>query len=109
MRYKAQLTLEYRGKQILADGSPKIVTSTRTVQGFIEEQFSQYYYRESHREMRKAKNISIPNVDIDIIENNINYELVYVWFNNRKYQIKEILKHRSSSMMMLLDCEEVTQ
>lgn len=109
MRYQLLVTLEYRGKKILEDGSPEIVSIQRYVQGYVEEQFSQYYYRENQRNMRKSKNVSIPVLAQDIQENGIKYELVYVYILGIKYQIKEILKHRSSNRLMLLDCEEVTQ
>lgn len=91
------------------DGSPEIVTLTREVQGYIEEQFSQYYYRDNQRNMRKSKNISIPILNPDIKENGIDYELSYLYILGRKYQVREILKHRSSNRLMLLDCEEVMQ
>ena len=109
MRHKAIVTLIYQGKQIAEDGSPTYVTIRREVQGYIEESFSQYYYRESHREMRKSRNISVPLVTIDLNDNGIEYELLYVEVYGVKYQVQNILKHGSTSMMRILDCQEVTQ
>ena len=110
MRVKSIVTLIYQGKQILDNGSPKIVTLEREAECFIEERFSQYYYRDSQREMRKSKNISIPvNLTFDLNENGVHYELLHAKLNGTKYQVKNVLKHGSTSLMAILDCQEVTQ
>lgn len=59
--------------------------------------------------MRKSRNISVPLVTIDLNDNGIEYELLYVEVYGVKYQVQNILKHGSTSMMRILDCQEVTQ
>ena len=108
MRTKATVTLIYSGNSILGDGSPEETLMSRDVEAFVEDKFSQYYYRQNNRLMQKAINISIPrNIDEHLNIMDIHYQLMYVEFKSIKYQIKEILAHKKTSMLKILDCEEV--
>lgn len=89
-------------------GSPVTLELTEDITVSVEELFSSYYYRDNKRNMRKSRNISIPSQYVfDRNENGLNYELNFVILNGIKYQIKDILKHQSTSLMTLLDCEQV--
>ena len=81
---------------------------TRDVDGFVEDKFSQYYYRNNSRLMQKAMNVSIPrNIDEHLNIMDIHYQLMYVDLQGVRYQIKEVLSHKKTSMLKMLDCEEV--
>lgn len=101
--------LIYVGLGKASNGSPINLTIEKEVKVTIEEQFSQYYYRNEQRIMRKSKNISLPIILVnDIQQDGVNYELQYVLLSNKKYQVKEVLKHKST-MLTLLDVQEVAQ
>lgn len=106
---KATVKLIYVGLGIDASGNPQTLTIERTANVNIEEQFSNYYYRNNERNMRKSKNISLANYfAIDIEDNDIIYELQFVVYNGLKYQVREVLRHKSS-MLRILDLQEVEQ
>lgn len=106
---KATVNLIYVGVTQDTNGSPIMLTIEREANVNIEEQFSNYYYRNAERNMRKSKNISLANYfAIDIEDNGIIYELQYVIYDGVKYQVREVLRHKSA-MLRILDLQEVTQ
>ena len=108
MLEKTKIDLIYQGLSQDAKGSPsKVYLTEQNVKCDMLDNFSSYYYNDNQRIMRKSKNFSIPKyLANDRDAENIHYELMYVVFNQRKYTIKNILKHKTSSLMVILDCQE---
>lgn len=106
---KATVKLIYVGLSQDSEGNPLKLTIERTANVNIEEQFSNYYYRNNERNMRKSKNMSLANYfAIDIEDNGVVYELQYAVYNGVKYQVREVLRHKSA-MLRILDLQEVEE
>lgn len=106
---KIAINLIYQGLTENEKGSPvRVELIEQDVKCDMIDNFSSYYYNDNQRIMRNSKNFAIPKIYVnDRVENNITYELMYVIYSNKKYSIKNVLKHKTSSLMALLDCQEV--
>ena len=107
---KTVCNLIYTGLGQKESGSPvnsKITESN--VKCDDMETFSQNYYAQNQRIMRLSKNIAIyKHLAEDRIDSDgIRHELSHVEINGKKYKIQNILKHRDSSLKVILDCQEL--
>lgn len=109
MLEKVIVDLVYSGLSQDDKGSPhKVEITEQSVKCDRLDKFSSYYYNENQRIMRKSDNFAIPKIYVnDKVVDNVNYELMYVVYNSKKYTIKNVLNHKTSSLMVLLDCQEV--
>lgn len=105
---KSVVTLIYEGKGKASNGSPLTLTLTKSIKCNEMETFSNQYYNEQNRNMRKSRNLRVPtHYTLDIVEENIRYELLYVEYFNRRYKVRNILKARDTRREMILDIQEV--
>lgn len=106
---KIAINLVYQGLTENEKGSPiRVELIEQNVKADLIDNFSSYYYNDNQRIMRNSKNFAIPKTFInDKVASGITYELMYVIYNAKKYTIKNILKHKKSSLLVLLDCQEV--
>lgn len=107
---KSGIELVYEGKGRAENGSPLTLQIKKTVKCNEMETFSNQYYTAQSRNMRKSRNILIPTfLTLDIVDNGVTYELLYVNYNSRLYKVKNILKARNTRTQMILDIQEVEQ
>lgn len=108
MFIKSGIELIYEGKGKAENGSPLTLEITKTVKCNEMETFSNQYYTDQSRNMRKSRNILVPTfLTQDIVENGVRYELLYVVYNDRRYKVRNILKARKTRRTMILDIQEV--
>lgn len=108
MFIKSGIELIYEGKGKAENGSPLTLEITKTVKCNEMETFSNQYYTDQSRNMRKSRNILVPTfLTQDIVENGVRYELLYVVYNDRRYKVRNILKARKTRRSMILDIQEV--
>lgn len=109
MKTKAVLDLVYVGDSKNENGSPiRLEIVKENIKCDLMETFSSYYYSENERLMRLSRNFSVP-VELvrDLNINGIRYELSYVIFDGLRYQIRNVLNHRQSIRLKILDCQEL--
>ena len=109
MYVKAEAELVYVGLGVASNGSPINLELKKTVRVDEMETFSQNYYNEEQRNMRLSRNLVIPTYlteDIASLDG-INYELMYVNYDGKRYKVKHILKLRGTRQRMILDIQEV--
>lgn len=114
MFIKSQAELVYEGQGVADNGSPVSIYQTKTVRVDEVETFSANYYNEQQRNMRLSRNLVIPTyLTNDIVVDDVNYELMYVNYDDKNYRIRNILKYSSRNMSgktrqrMILDIQEV--
>ena len=109
MLTKVIVDLKYVATGKSANGSPtELIITESNVRADLINSFSQNYYQNNQRIMRQARNFTIAEyLTHDRINSNNRYELMYVEYDGLKYRIKNILKHKSSNLRMILDCDEV--
>lgn len=108
MFIKSGIELIYEGKGRAENGSPLTLKITKTVKCNEMETFSNQYYTEQSRNMRKSRNILIPTfLTQDIVSDGVTYELLYANYNGRLYKVRNILKARNTRRQMILDIQEV--
>ena len=106
---KSECKLVYTGMSQKASGSP---VNEKIIEEHVKcddmETFSQNYYAQNQRIMRLSKNIAVyKRFAEDRVVGNIRYELSHVEIYGKKYKIQNILKHRDSSLKVILDCQEL--
>jgi len=109
MFIKSLATLVYEGQGVATNGSPtKLINEVTNVRVDEMETFSNNYYDEQQRNMRKSRNLVVPTyLTQDITISNVVYELMYVNYEGSKYKVKKILKYKGTRQKMILDIEEV--
>lgn len=108
MFIKSECELIYQGQGVAENGSPTLLEVSQTVRCDEMETFSNNYYNEQQRNMRLSRNLVVPSyLCNDITENNVNYELMYVIYDDRKFKVRNILKYKGTRQRMILDIQEV--
>lgn len=108
MFIKSECELIYQGQGVMENGSPTLLEVSQTVRCDEMETFSNNYYNEQQRNMRLSRNLVVPSyLCDDITENNVNYELMYVIYDDRKFKVRNILKYKGTRQRMILDIQEV--
>lgn len=103
-----QCTLVYVRHTQDINYNPTIETISKIINCKLMDAFSQNYYQNQTRDMRRARNIVIPkSYSFDQVLENETYQLEYADINQKRYKITNILKDRNSSLQVILDCEEV--
>ena len=81
---------------------------SRTIKCSLMDAFSLNYYQNQTRDMRKSRNIIVPkSYTYDIEEDGKKYQLEYCKLNSLRYKVKNILIDKSTSLNLILDCEEI--
>lgn len=90
------------------EGNPVINEHRDTVKCSLVDAFSQNYYQNQQRDMRRARNIKVPQYSVlsRYIEGK-RYQLEYANIGDIRYKVTNILLDRSSALMSILDLEEV--
>lgn len=108
MYIKSSVVLIYEGKGTEENGSPINLVKSETVMCDEMETFSNQYYTDQQRNMRKSRNLVIPTyLTNDIVDNGVNYELMYVIYDGIEYKVRNILKLKGTRQRMILDVQEV--
>ena len=103
-----QCELVYIHQGVDSNYNPVIEEHTKTVKCALMDSFSQNYYQNQSRDMRKSKNIIIPKTStFDVYIGSKRYQLEKVNFGTRKYKVINILINRDSSLTSILDAEEI--
>lgn len=91
-----------------ADGNPVITEYKETVKCTLTDSFSLNYYQNQNRDMRRSKNIKVAKFSVlsRYIDGNY-YQLEFANISGRRYKVANILLDRNTSLMSLLDLEEV--
>lgn len=91
---KSVATFIYVSKGTKASGSPYTEEISKEIKVDITKTFSNNYYFQRGREMRKAKNIICNTYNTeDIVQDGKTYSLMYVVMNNAKYTVENILNN----------------
>ena len=109
MQVKTIVNLIYTAKGQKESGSPiELEHKICNIKCDLMETFSQNYYASNQRIMRLSKNIAV-NVKLteDIFIDNNRYELMYVEHKGLKYRVQNILNHRHSTLLKILDIQEL--
>lgn len=109
MQIKSLVDLIYIAEGQKDNGSPVTYELTRNdIKCDLMETFSANYYTSNERLMRLSRNIAVPTpLTYDVNENGKRYELRYVKFGGLKYQVRNILKHSKTSLLKILDVQEL--
>lgn len=108
MFIKSEVELIYIGQGVRENGSPTELEYKKTVRCDEMKTFSNNYYNDQQRNMRLARNLVIPTyLTEDVNDLDIEYELMYVNYDSKKYRIRNILKMKNTRQRMILDIEEV--
>lgn len=90
------------------DGNPIINEERETVKCTLTDAFSQNYYQNQNRDMRRARNIKVAKFKVaDRMIDGNRYQLESAYLNGFRYKISNILIDRTSSLMAILDMDEV--
>ena len=111
MYRKVVVNLFYTGYTKASNGSPIFKTiELNDVRADLIDSFSAYYYNQDQRLMRKSKNfLLVKEFTEDVVANGVTYELDYLVYNERKYKIMNVLNHKKSDFVKILDTQEVTK
>lgn len=109
MQIKAVLDLVYVGETKKDNGSPvKVEIVESNIKCDLMETFSSNYYTQNERLMRLSRNLAVPvEFTRDIVKDGIRYELMYVTFEGLRYRVRNILNHRRSTRLKILDVQEL--
>jgi hypothetical protein len=108
MFIKSECELIYEGQGVLPNGSPVLLTISKTVRVDEMETFSNNYYNDQQRNMRLSRNLVVPTyMTEDIEQDGKPYELMYVNYDGKKYKVRNILKYKGTRQKMILDIQEV--
>ncbi len=106
-----EATLKYVAQTKAGNGSPVEQYVTRKVKVKEVKTFSLNYYLTSgdnQRIMRHSKNLIVSRwVTNDIIEDGLEYELMYVTYNGKEYRVQQILRQFRTNTRVILDIEEL--
>lgn len=106
-----EATLIYVSSVKASNGSPQEVSVTRSVKVQEVKNFSLNYYLmsgDNQRLMRLSKNLVVNKWQtLDIVDEDITYELMYVDYKGKRYRVQEILRQYRTSTKVLLDIEEL--
>lgn len=73
--------------------------------------FSLNYYMvsgDNQRIMRNSKNLEVPRwATEDVYEDGIEYELMYVTYQDKEYRVQQILRQYRTEKRVLIDIEEL--
>lgn len=73
--------------------------------------FSLNYYMiggDNQRIMRNSKNLEVPRwATEDIIDNGVEYELMYVTYQDKEYRVQQVLRQYRTEKRVLIDIEEL--